>query len=59
MTSHSMGGKITVDVAGPFDNMTENWQKIGSRAVATTVAPHLNHRQCPRVPLDATNRTAP
>ena len=32
------------DFAGPFDNMTENWKKIGSRIVAYTIAPHLNHR---------------
>jgi regulation of enolase protein 1 (concanavalin A-like superfamily) len=32
------------DFAGPFDNMTENWKKIGSKTVAYTVAPHLNHR---------------
>jgi hypothetical protein len=32
------------DFAGPMDNMTENWKKIGSRVVAYTIAPHLNHR---------------
>jgi len=35
------------DFAGPFDNMTENWKKIGSKDVAYTVAPHLNHRGLP------------
>jgi hypothetical protein len=34
----------TNDFAGPLDNMTENWPKIGSRNVAYTIAPHLNHR---------------
>jgi hypothetical protein len=32
------------DFAGPMDNMMENWKKIGSREVAFTIAPHLNHR---------------
>jgi dienelactone hydrolase len=32
------------DFAGPMDNMTENWKKIGSKVVAYTIAPHLNHR---------------
>lgn len=35
------------DFAGPFDNMTENWKQIGSKTVAYTVAPHLNHRGLP------------
>ena len=34
----------TNDFAGPMDNMTENWKKIGSRDVRYTIAPHLNHR---------------
>jgi hypothetical protein len=34
----------TNDFAGPMDNMTENWKKIGSRDVGYTIAPHLNHR---------------
>ena len=34
----------TNDFAGPFDNMTINWKDIGSKTVAYTVAPHLNHR---------------
>ena len=37
----------TDDFAGPFDNMTENWKKIGSREVAYAIAPHLNHRSIP------------
>ncbi len=39
------------DFAGPFDNMTENWKKIGSRTVAYTVAPHLNHRGLPETAI--------
>ena len=35
------------DFAGPMDNMMENWKKIGSREVAFTIAPHLNHRSLP------------
>jgi pimeloyl-ACP methyl ester carboxylesterase len=35
------------DFAGPFDNMTMNWTKIGSRDVAYVIAPHLNHRGLP------------
>ncbi len=35
------------DFAGPFDCMTVNWAKIGSRHVASTIAPHLNHRAIP------------
>jgi len=35
------------DFAGPFDNMSENWKKIGSRDVAYVIAPHLNHRGLP------------
>ncbi|MGA2035057.1 MAG: acetylxylan esterase, partial [Thermoguttaceae bacterium] len=32
------------DFAGPMDNMTENWKRIGSRVVGYVIAPHLNHR---------------
>jgi len=35
------------DFAGPFDNMSENWKKIGSKVVAYVIAPHLNHRGLP------------
>lgn len=41
----------TNDFAGPFDNMTENWQIIGSRIVASTVAPHFNHRALPETSI--------
>ena len=41
----------TNDFAGPFDNMTENWKQIGSRHVASTVAPHLNHRALPETAI--------
>ena len=41
----------TDDFAGPFDNMTENWKKIGSRTVAATIAPHLNHRSIPETAI--------
>lgn len=41
----------TNDFAGPFDNMTVNWQKIGSRNVASTVAPHFNHRALPETSI--------
>lgn len=41
----------TNDFAGPFDNMTENWKKIGSRCVASTIAPHLNHRALPETAI--------
>lgn len=41
----------TNDFAGPFDNMTENWEKIGSRIVAFAVAPHLNHRGLPETAI--------
>jgi len=34
----------TNDFAGPFDNMTLNWKSIGSKNVAYSIAPHLNHR---------------
>lgn len=39
------------DFAGPFDNMTENWKRIGSKTVAYTVAPHLNHRGLPETAI--------
>ena len=41
----------TNDFAGPFDNMSENWKKIGSKEVAYTVAPHLNHRGIPETAI--------
>lgn len=41
----------TNDFAGPFDNMTENWQHIGSQTVASTVAPHFNHRSLPETSI--------
>ncbi len=41
----------TNDFAGPFDNMTENWRKIGSRIVGFTVAPHFNHRALPETSI--------
>lgn len=41
----------TNDFAGPFDNMTENWQQIGSRIVGFTVAPHFNHRALPETSI--------
>ena len=41
----------TDDFAGPFDNMTENWKKIGSQTVAATIAPHLNHRSIPETAI--------
>lgn len=41
----------TNDFAGPFDNMTENWQRIGSRTVAYAIAPHLNHRAIPETEI--------
>ena len=39
------------DFAGPFDNMTENWKRIGSKIVAYTVAPHFNHRGLPETAI--------
>ncbi len=39
------------DFAGPFDNMTENWTKIGSRDVRHVIAPHLNHRGLPETEI--------
>jgi len=35
------------DHAGPFDAMTENWKKIGSKTVRYTVVPHFTHRSLP------------
>jgi dienelactone hydrolase len=35
------------DFAGPFDNMTESWKRIGSKEVAYTIVPHMNHRGIP------------
>jgi dienelactone hydrolase len=35
------------DHAGPFDAMTENWKKIGSKNVAYTLVPHFTHRSLP------------
>lgn len=35
------------DFAGPFDAMTENWKKIGSKNVRTVIVPHFNHRSIP------------
>lgn len=35
------------DFAGPFDAMTENWKKIGSKDVRYTIVPHFNHRSIP------------
>lgn len=35
------------DFAGPFDAMTENWKKIGSKDVRTVIVPHFNHRSIP------------
>ena len=32
------------DFAGPFDNMTLNWKNLGSKEVAHSISPHLNHR---------------
>jgi dienelactone hydrolase len=47
ITSPILWMSPTNDFAGPFDNMTENWKKIGSKTVAYTVAPHMNHRGIP------------
>jgi len=41
----------TNDFAGPFDNMTINWKNIGSKNVAYTIAPHLNHRGIPETSI--------
>ena len=41
----------TNDFAGPFDNMTVNWKTIGSKTVAATIAPHLNHRSIPETSI--------
>ena len=41
----------TNDFAGPFDNMTINWKNIGSKDVAYTIAPHLNHRSIPETSI--------
>jgi len=35
------------DHAGPFDAMTENWKKIGSKTVSYTLVPHFTHRSLP------------
>ena len=35
------------DHAGPFDAMTENWKKIGSKDVRYTIVPHFTHRSLP------------
>jgi len=35
------------DHAGPFDAMTENWKKIGSKEVRSTIVPHFTHRSLP------------